>query len=187
MKTYQDIISEADERYPNALTAVSKMRKIYNRERELFRTIYRKKTATAYDMVTDQFLYPLDFHQSKIISVIVDGTRYEYEDINNGSSEPPYIYTYEDSIGIYPTPDEDITGGLFIHHYYEPPEPSATTDLFKFDNDFPMVLVYSLCVELAEIAQDAAMVNNFTAKYNGAIEEFVKSLPEPELEPIRVE
>lgn len=187
--SYQDIINEADERYPNALTTESKLKKVYLRERELFRTIYRKKTATVMDIVAGQALYPLDFHHSKIIRVVWDGESTDYEDINSDDAEPPFIYTYENSIGRYPTPDQDVTQGLFIFHYFEPTEPTTDTigNAIAFDPDFPMILVYGLLIDLAEIDRRVDLINGFTAKYNGILEEFKKANPEPELPPMRVE
>lgn len=181
--TYDEIIAEADERYPNAVTAESKKRKLFNREKELFRTIYRKKTATVFDMKAGQFLYPLPFSTSKITHVIVNGKRYDYEDITNEEAQgDSFVYTYQDGIGLYPTPEQDVSQGLFIHHYLEPSGEDTS-----FDKDFSMVLVYGLCAELAEVARDTGMVNVFTMRYNEWLEEFKRANPEPELPPMRVE
>jgi hypothetical protein len=187
--TVSEIISKADSRVPNSLTAADKVSILNELQGTLFRTIYRKKTATSYDIVTGQFLYPLDFHHSKVISAIVDGRKYDYEDINNQQSQPPYLYTYENSLGLFPTPEEDVDKGLFIYHWFEPTELtesnlSATPD---FDPDFHMMLVYGLCIEIAESSNDADSVVNYTSKYNGYLQEFLDSQPEPELPPIRVE
>lgn len=187
METYQEIIDEVDERYPNVLSTTSKLRKIYNRERELFRTHYRKKTATVYDIVSGQYLYPLDFHVSKIIKVVWDGDTTDYEEINDDDAEPPFIYTYENSIGRYPTPDADVSGGLLVYHYIEPKQPTDSSATINLDTDFAMMLVYGLCIDLAEIDREVDMVNNFTAKYNGLFDDFLRANPEPELPPIRVE
>lgn len=180
--TYDEIIAEADERYPNGLTVESKKRKLYTKEKELFRTIYRRKTATVFDIMASQMLYPLPFHPSKIMHVIVNGKRYEYEDITNDAAEPPFVYTYEHGIGLYPTPTEDVSAGIFIFHWMEP----TGTDT-SFDTDFPMVLVYGLCADMAEEAMDTSMVNVFVMRYNEAIESFKRANPEPELPPMRVE
>lgn len=179
---YDEIIQEADERYPNALTTASKKRKIFNIEKELFRTVHRIKTAITYDIIAGQPLYPLPFNKSKIIHVIANGKRYDYQEIDNADAEPPFLYTYENSVGIYPTPEEDIAGGLFIFHYAEP----TGTDT-SFDTDFSMILVYGLCADMAAIARDAAMVNVFRTEYNSMLEEFKRANPEPELPPMRVE
>lgn len=179
--TLKEILDRADQ-YANALSTKQKVSIVNELQKKLFRTIYRIKTATSYDLVEGQFLYPLDFHPSKIISVVVDGKRYDYEDINKEESIPPYLYTYEDSFGLYPTPEKTVKGGLIFFHYKEPAELTAEnlSAIPDFDPDFHMLLMYGLQVEMAEINEDVAMVNNFTAKYNGLLEEFKKSLPEPE-------
>lgn len=179
--TLQEILNRADQ-YANALSTAEKVTIVNEMQKKLFRTIYRIKTATSYDLIEGQFLYPLDFHHSKIISVIVDGDRYDYEDINKEESNPPYLYTYENSFGLYPTPEKTVEGGLIFFHYKEPAELSSgnLSSVPDFDPDFHMMLMYGLQVEMAEINEDVAMVNNFTAKYNGLLDEFKESLPEPE-------
>jgi hypothetical protein len=187
--TYQQIIDEADERYPNSLSVSSKLRKIHSKERELFRTIYRQKTATAYDIVADQVLYPLDFHHSKIIRIVWDGHSVDYEDINNDEAKAvPFYYTYQNSLGRYPTPDRDVTKGLLIFHYYDPYEPTEIhlSSGIQFDSDFAMLLVYDLCKHLSEINRDD-MVNGFIIQYNSVLDDFKRANPEPELPPMRVE
>lgn len=187
--TYQQVIDEADERYPNSLSTISKLRKVHIKERELFRTIYRVKTAVVYDILAGQPTYPLDFHVSKIIRVVWNGETTDYEEINNDQVEPPFIYTYENSIGRYPTPEEDVEEGLFIYHWYEPWEPdeSKLSSSIQFDPDFPMVLVYDLCKQMAEINREFDIANGFITQHNSQLDDFIKANPEPELPPMRVE
>lgn len=187
--TIGDIIAEADERVPNALTNASKIRKINVRERELYRTIFRKKTATSMDIVSGAFLYPLSFSKSKIMSVVVDGRRYTYEDINDDTVTPPYLYTFENALGLYPTPETDVSGGILMFHYEEP-ETYTETDLNVypgFDSDFHMLHVFGLCKDLSEVAKKPDWANGFIVQYNALLQEYRKANPEPELPPMRVE
>lgn len=184
--TYEEIIAEADERYPNGLTPASKLLKVYNHERKLMRTICRRKTATVFDVAAGQFLFPLTFHYSKIFQVIYGGKLYEYEDINDQIGQPPFIYTYDDAIGVYPTPEQDIAGGLHLFHYLEPVKPTlANTPVF--DPDFPMVLVYSLCKDMAEVNKEFDVASGFATQYNGEIEDFLEVNREPSPSEMRVE
>lgn len=188
--TLAEIIAEADERYPNALTNDSKIRKINTREQELFRTVFKRKTATQMDIVSGQFLYPLGFSKSKINHVIVNGTRYGYEEIDNEESDKtPYLYTYENSIGLYPTPDQSISGGLFIHHYAVPPTYEvADLDVSpSLDVDFHMLHVFGLIMDMAGIDYRDDVVNMYMVQYNELLKEFKRSINEPEIPPMRVE
>lgn len=187
--TYEEIIAEADERYPNALSNESKLLKVYNHERKLMRTIYRRKTATVFDVAPGQFLFPLTFHYSKIFQMIYAGKLYEYADINDQTGQPPFIYTYDDAIGVYPTPEQNIPGGLLLFHYLEPTKPTLDTigNTPVFDPDFPMVLVYGLCKGMAEVNREFDVANGFISQLNGELEEFMKVNREPAPTEMRVE
>lgn len=188
--TVQEIISEADELYPNGsgLTTASKVRKLNNLQRVLFRTIYKKEEATTYDIVTSQYLYPLDFDISKILNVLVNGVEYDKENIVDKEAESPYYYFYENSVALYPTPDKNITAGLLLWHHVEPAELSSTVlgAAPEFDGDFHKVLVYGLCLEMAKVDKNADMVDTFQKEYSRLVKEFKEANPEPELSSIGV-
>lgn len=186
--TIQEIINEADEKLPNSLTTASKIRKIYLQELHLLRTLFRRKTAMTFDLTADQFLYPLDFSKDKIIYVIVDGAKFDYEEIDDGSTSSPFIYTYENSIGINPTPETTVEDGILVYYYAEPIKytESNLSNYPTLEADFHVLLVYSLLIDIAETSLNQEMVNNYTTKYNGLIQEYKKSNMEPELTPIRV-
>lgn len=190
--TLQEIINMADRKYPNALTTAQKVSILNEFQRQLFRTIYKKETATTWDIVTDQYLYPLHFNKGKVIDITVKGSDgyndYDYEANADSETDSPYYYLYENSIALYPTPTANVTAGLMVLHYVEPNEllSSALTETPDFDKDFHMILVYGLLIEMAEDDQRIDMVNGFTSKYNGLLEEFKDANPEPELPPIRV-
>lgn len=189
MMTYEEIITEADERYPNGFSVTSKLRKLYNLETKLMRTIYRIKTATKYDILSGQFLYPLEFHHSKIISVVWEGVSISYEEINPDDASPPFYYTYENSLGRHPTPDKDVEGGLVIFHYSEPRKVTESNygGLYpSFDPDFPMVLVFGLCRDMAESNREYDISRDYKSKYDEEVRDFKKANPEPEIPPMRV-
>jgi len=177
--TYQQIIDAADELYSNGYTPASKLKQIVVQEDKLLRTIYRKKTATAYDIVKDQFLYPLDFHPSKIMRVVWNGTSYDYEQINDDTATSPFLYTYERSIGIYPTPDTDVSGGIVVFHFVEPNDSPDLDDYPSFDNDFPMIQVYNLCKWMAERTREFDVANGFMAMLQNELDEFKRADIEP--------
>lgn len=186
--TWQEIIDEADELYPSAITAISKMRKLNNRQKELFRTVLKKETTTTYDIVVDQAYYPIDFDVSKILNVLVDGVEYDDEAIEDRNAESPYYYTYENSVALYPTPTENVTAGLLLVHYEEPAAVTVAnlSALPAFDPDFPMIHVYGLCADMAAVDQRYDLVNGFIIQYNSQLKAFKKANPETELPPVKV-
>jgi hypothetical protein len=184
--TNEEIIQTADDLYPNGFTPASKLTQIYVLDQKLLRTIYRIKTAYAYDIVAGQYLYPLPFSTSKIISVVWDGVTVDYEDINEDNETPPFLYTYQGSIGRYPTPDTDVPGGLIVIAYVEPVKGDEEA-YPSFDGDFPMVHVYNLCQWMAARNREYDISSGFIRQYNSELEEFKKANPEPALPPMRVE
>lgn len=183
MLTVAQIISQADLRFPNQVEESDKIIILNSIQRELFRTIYKKKTFTSYDIIADNAFYPLDFDISKVISVLVNDVTYTWEENNDREAESPYAYAYENSVVLYPTPDEDIDEGLKIWHYEEPTAltEESTPD---FDGDFHMILVYLLAKELAEIAGKDDRASYFQVKANEKIKDFEKTNPEPVLSDI---
>ncbi|MFF3923100.1 phage adaptor protein [Paenibacillus lactis] len=170
----QEILDEIAEKYPHDLSNDSVIRKINLIQNELFRTTFRINTMTQYDILKDVFAYPLPATRSNIIDVLVNDQEYNYQDVKKGATVPFYYFTDGNELGIYPTPDKDSAGGLIIFHYREPRK-LTTSDLGaepELDRDFHMLLVYGALAQIGEVFQDTAMINNYTAKYNGLIEEF---------------
>ncbi|WP_438447413.1 phage adaptor protein [Gorillibacterium sp. sgz5001074] len=187
--TIREIFAEADERVPNGLSVASKLRKLNSRERELYRTVFKNKAATTMDIMAGQFLYPLTFSKSKIISVVVAGRRYNYEDINDDTVAPPYLYTMGNALGLYPTPENDVAGGILMFHYEEP-KIYTEADLDSspgFDADFHMLHVFGLAKDLSEIAKKTDWANGYIGQYNALLLDYRRANPEPELPPMRVE
>ncbi|WP_456093906.1 phage adaptor protein [Paenibacillus albus] len=189
--TLEDIIEEADELYPNGLSTKSKIRKINVRESELHRMVLKKKTATIYDIIADNAIYPVDFAVGKILNVLVDGqewTNQDYEENDNEPAAPPYYYTYENSVVLYPTPDQNLAEGLFIHHWYEPPTYSEDNldQVPVLDPDFHRLHVYGLCADMAAVGKEWDVANGFIQQYNDLLNDLKKADPEPELPDFKV-
>lgn len=177
----QEILDEIAEKYPHSLSNASVIRKINQIQNELFRTTFRVKTVSLYNLQKGVFAYSLPFPQTNIIEVVVCGEEYHYQDYRQKSNSPFYYFIGTTGIGLYPTPKEDVENGLSLF-YFRYPAQLSEADLNavpELDNDFHMLLVYGALVQIAETYADGAMVNNFTAKYNGLIEDFRKVVNEP--------
>lgn len=173
----QEILEEISEKYPHSLSNDSVIRKINQIQNELFRTTFRVKTMSIYDLQKDVFAYALPFPRTNLSDVVVEGQEYQYQDSKKESNIPFYYFIGKDGIGLYPTPDKDVVQGLSLF-YYESPVQLTSADLNAvpdLDKDFHMLLVYGALVQVAEAYNDVSMVNNFTGKYNGLITEFHKA------------
>ncbi|WP_127532738.1 phage adaptor protein [Paenibacillus kobensis] len=186
--TIAQIINEANERYPNGLTVESQLVKINEREKYLMRTKFRTKTSTIIDITAGQFLYPLEFSKNKIIWAIVNGRKYDYEEIDDDTAPPPFLYTYQNALGLYPTPPETVEGGILLYHYAEPKTYTLAdmSEYPSFDPDFHMIHVFGLCADMAEIDQAFDVANGYLARSEGLLDDYKKANAEPELPPIRV-
>lgn len=184
--TLQEVLDEISEKYPHGLTNDSVIRKINFLQGELFRTICRETTTSYLDLIKDQGLYPIDIQKANLIDVLVDGDSYPYSEINS-NAHSKFYYVIDGQIGIYPLPKEDKTQGLLVVHYKNP-DKLTTGDLNKepdFDTDFHKLLVYGVIIDIAENYRDADMVNAFTSKYNGLLDEYLLAKQEPEYSTIR--
>lgn len=177
MVTLQEILDMVTLKYPHPYTNSQLITIINDVQKRLFRTIYKVTTATTYDVLADNPFYPLDYSPENIIDVVVDGTEYPFQNIKYDAQTAYYYIEDDNSIGIYPTPEEDVTNGLTVFHYKEPVEltESSLTASPEFDSAFHMLLVYYVCRELAEIARDGEMVNNFTTMVNSLEREYNRS------------
>ncbi|MNT26880.1 hypothetical protein D3C72_1624800 [compost metagenome] len=109
--------------------------------------------------------------------MIVNGTPYNYQDSRKEPHNPFYYFIGDNGLGINPTPDKDIESGLALF-YTKSPRQLVDTDLTvvpDLDPDFHLLLVYGALVQICEAFNDVAMVNNYTNKYNGLIQEFQKA------------
>ncbi|WP_028589430.1 phage adaptor protein [Paenibacillus massiliensis] len=172
-----EILEEISEKYPHGLSNDSVIRKINQVQNELFRTTWRIRSMAIFNLQTNVFAYKLPFPQTSLLSVVINGMEYMYQDSKHKSNIPFYYFIGTDGLGIYPTPTEDIENGISMFYYITPTQLS-TADLSatpELDADFHMLLVYGALVQICEAFNDVAMVNNYTAKYNGILEEFHKA------------
>lgn len=173
----QEILDEISEKYPHGLSNDSVIRKINLVQNEIFRTVIRVKSMAIYKLQKDIFAYKLPFPQTNISDVVVNGVEYVYQDSKKESNIPFYYFIGKTGLGIYPTPDKDIENGLALFYFRYPTQLSvndlnAVPDL---DQDFHLLLVYGALVQICEAFNDVAMVNNFTSKYNGLLDECRKA------------
>lgn len=129
-----------------------------------------------YNVDEGVFVYSLPFARSNLSDVVIDGTEYLYQDSKKRSNTPFYYFVGPTGLGIFPTPEKSIPEGMSLLYYMSPTQLTeqvldATPDL---DQDFHMLLVYGSLAQIAESFNDVAMVNNFTSRYNGLIQEFNK-------------
>jgi hypothetical protein len=131
---------------------------------------------TQYDLLANVFSYPMPVARSNIIDVLVNGCELPYFGVKRQAKDPFYYITDRDELGIFPTPEEDVADGLIIFHYREPFKLSEANMSLQpeLDGDYHMLLVYGALAQIAEGFDDINMVNNFTAKYNGLLDEFRK-------------
>lgn len=180
MVTLQEILNMIEMKYPHSYDNSQVVTIINDIQRRIYRTMYRPETATAYDIIAGNPSYPVTYSPENIIDVVVNGKEYPFQNIKYDSQSYYYYITDDNSIGIYPTPTEDATGGLTVFHYKNPAaltsgDLSVTPDL---DSAWHMLLVVGACRELAVIARDAQsinMVSVFAREYNDLERQFYRS------------
>lgn len=172
--TLQEIIDSIMRKYPHSFSNTDVVGMINIIQKQLFRTIYKPETATTYDLIVDNPFYPIDYSPQSIIDVVVGGTEYPRLNIASASLVRYYYITDDNTIGIYPTPTEDVTNGLTVFRYKEPALLTASNLSAEpdFDNAWHMMFVYAVCKELAENALDADRVNGFVMQYNSLESEY---------------
>lgn len=171
----QEILNEIAEKYPHGLSNDSVIRKINQIQNELFRTTFQVRTAAIYHLRKGVFAYTLPFPRSSLCDVVVNGVELKYQDSKkNSNTESFYYFIGDRGLGIYPTPDKDSENSLTLFYYKRPVQLSESNlqAIPELDQDFHLLLVYGALAQICESFQDTAMINNYTAKYNGLIEEF---------------
>lgn len=174
----QEILDEIAEKYPHGLSNESVIRKANQVQNELFRTTFRVSTTSIYNLDKDVFVYTLPCPRTNLESVVINGCTYKHQSIEKQSNVPFFYFVGLTGLGIYPSPDKDYVEGLTLFYAYYPTQLSASalTAVPELDADFHMLIVYGVLAQICEVFQDTAMINNYTGKYNGLIEEFQKAL-----------
>lgn len=176
--TLTEILAEIDEKYPNALSSASKVRKADVLHKKIFRKL-KLQTFSTYDLVTDQPTYPItmkitDIFQVEINDVICNKFNVyplrKATDFINRHTKYHYFTSDPSSgdwIGIYPTPTANET--TMVLNYYEVPitlDPAALTVAPMLDPNYHMMLVYGVCKEISENYRDTLMSSGFASQYN---------------------
>jgi hypothetical protein len=171
--TLEEILAEIDEKYPNGLSSDSKVRKINNLQRKLFRTVVKRTVVKTIDLLAGVYEYDPEIAPAKIREVLVNGIRYQNRQLE-GDGLSRFFYIVNDNIVLYPTPDEDKTDGLLLFHYQEPADLSSSSleAIPDFDEDYHDALVYGVCRELAEKDLRFDIANGFGEQYNDTIGQY---------------
>lgn len=183
--TLTEIIAEIDEKYPNAVSSASKVRKINNLQLRLYRKM-KKQTYVDYAIVPDQPTYPLVMNIDDVFQVMVDGKRYFDKRINDSAKDDNF-YSFigtatGDWIDIYPTPDLSKT--TLTIWFYEVPDPLSESNLNispSLDPDYHMLFVYYVCKEIAENSRDFDISSGYSQQYNQMESEMFASFQKPEV------
>jgi hypothetical protein len=183
----QEILNEIIEKYEHPLTPDNIIGKINTLQKELFRTIYKPIVTTQYDILATNPFYPITYSPSKVMDVVVDGEEYESLNIKGESVSKFYWFTDDDCIGLYPTPEKDIPGGLMVFRYKEPTILSSSNlgSIPDFDHDFHMLIVYRICKQLAENYKEYDIANGFVTQINSLMDDFNKGKQDPDYRQIQ--
>lgn len=177
MVTLQEIINKVRLLYPPSSNYGNPeiIDMINDAQRRIFRTMYKPQVATVYDLEAGNPAYPATFSPENIIDVVVNGKEYPYQNIKYDAQPYFYYVTNDNSIGIYPTPTEDVTRGLKIYHYKEPNTLSGSNDIPDLDLAWHMLIVYYTCRECTVIEQDDK-VSIFIGEINELERQFRRSI-----------
>lgn len=170
-----EMIAEIDENYPNSLSNDSKVRKISNLQKKLFRTVVKRTVTQTINMIADLAQYTLDFSPAKIREVLVEGKKYDYRQME-GDALSYFFYIEDNNLGIYPTPTETIADGIIIFRYQEPENLSSgnLNVIPDFDEDYHSVLIYGVCREMAltRINDSSNVAEYFYMLYTRELEQY---------------
>jgi hypothetical protein len=180
----QAAVEEIIEKAPNAgLSIPSIIRKIEGVRNRLLRTYGQEIAPYWMDLNAGEAEYPLLFPAGSLDSVLINGSRYPWAQMNSrGYSR--YYYTYSGVIGLVPTPQEDITQGLTLF-YKKTMVPLTVNDLngeVGFDPDYDWLVVYGALIDITR-GGDAA---EFKAKYDELLDNYLRTPTTPEPTQIQV-
>lgn len=171
----QQILDEIQEKYPHGLSNTSVMNKLNEILKELFRTIYKPQAVDVMDVVNDSQFYVLGYSNTRVIEVVVDGVEYPEANMKGRSTNYFHWFIGDTILGLYPTPEKDITDGLMVFYYKEPRTLTSVTDIPDFDPDFHMMLVYYCCKLIAETFSQFDVASGFMTQYNALLKSFNQS------------
>lgn len=172
------------ERTGNVLSMQSIIRKVDALQRDLFRRYCKIPTTHKEDLEKGNAIYPLPCPWGALLKVVVNGKPYDF--LRYDGQCAPYYYQFDDSVGIVPTPDEDVAGGLLFFHRKTPrsltiSDLNAVPDL---DEDYHMLLVDGVA---ADVADDSNQERRYRERYERLLRNFKVANLNPEPPIIRVE
>lgn len=180
-----EIVEEIAEKSDNYLSPQSIIRKINFIKGNLIRN-YSNNDLVVSQMDVEEGLaqYPLIVPAGSIRSVMVDDCPYPLRRLNE-SPYSRYYYLLSGTIGISPTPIEDIPGGLRIFH--ERVSRQLTINDMNgepdFDSEYHMLFVYGVLAEIHKGGESS----EYKAKYEDLLREYLIANADPENPQIRME
>lgn len=186
-----EIIAEIDEKYPNGLSAESKVRKADYLQKRLYRKM-RKQTYTSYSLIAGQPAYPITQNIDDIFQINIGNnaanklTEYPHKKINDRSTDFSRYYSFigdvamGDWIDIYPVPteQEDI---MVIWSYEAPETLTVNSGSPTLDPDYHMLFVYYVCKEIAENYRDFDISTGYAIQYSALESEMFSKFQDPEV------
>lgn len=176
METYQDILTDIDERYTNTFTQPQKIRWLNQVQREMFREtalegILHFKTVAGLAVYNE--IQNIDF--DLIESVTVNDIVYTFKRKGQKLDDYNYIKVNDDTIGLYPTPDSIMD----VYVYYKRRPATITTENLTstpvLKEDYIEILKYGVIIIMAKARGDVALANNYVMDYELALKEIKKA------------
>lgn len=179
-----DIAEEIMERTGHVWSMQSIIRKVDALQRDIFRRYCKTPTTSREDLEKGNALYPLPCPWGALLKVVVNGKPYDFLRVE-GQCEP-YYYQFEKSVGLVPTPEADVPGGLMFFHR-RTPRPLSINDLSAepdLDADYRMLLVDGVS---ADVVDDPVKERRYRERYDRLLQNFKVANLDPEPPIIRVE
>lgn len=174
----KEAIEEIQEKAPNFLSMTSIIRKINTTRGQLLRTYGTDVVPMTMDLLEGKATYPWPYPSGSIQHVLVNGTKYPLGQLNSLTSKANYYYLLAGTIGLFPTPAEDVTQGLMVM-FKKSLAPLSLADMeaeVGFDPDYDMLVVYGV---LKDITNSGLSVE-YTAKYGAMLNEYLQVPSSPE-------
>ena len=172
--TLQEILNMISMKFPHYYGANEIITMVNDVQRRIFRTMYKPVITSTFDLLTDNPAYPICFPPESIVSVVVNGEEYPYQNVKYDEFDRYYYILDDNSIGIFPTPTADVTSGLTVFHYKDPATLLDLDDVPDLDPAWHMLIVYHVCKNLAVMAKDDR-ATAFTVEINELEWEFRQS------------
>lgn len=179
-----EAVEEIQEKSTNFLSMESIIRKISGVRNRLLRMYGNEVMPVQMDLLKGIPNYPWALPHGSIVSVLVNGVQWPYAQLNQmGGSR--YYYFIAGSIGLFPTPVEDVPRGLTIL-INKTLVPLTVNDLnadVGFDMDYDMLVVYGVLKDI----ESGSAAAEFSAKYDLMLNDYLRVNTTPEAHQIMPE